>query len=162
GRDHWARSMSAVLAGGGVKRGYAHGSTDANGMAPSVDPCTPHDLSATPFPCLGLHPPQELTTATGPPLQPFREGQVGNNVVAWFAAATGCLSDPEAPARDLETPLLALRAFSRRSAPLLLVLVLVLGRRPPGRRRRGRAGRRLGRLRRRAGGCPRPAWPRPG
>jgi uncharacterized protein (DUF1501 family) len=28
GRDHWARSMTAFLAGGGLRAGYAHGSTN--------------------------------------------------------------------------------------------------------------------------------------
>ena len=41
GRDHWARSMAAVVAGGGFKKGYAHGTTDASGMAPATDPVTP-------------------------------------------------------------------------------------------------------------------------
>jgi Protein of unknown function (DUF1501) len=76
GRDHWARSMSVVLAGGGFKRGYVHGSTDAQGMAPATEPCTPDDLSATIFHCLGLDPQQELQTPTGRPVQLFREGHV--------------------------------------------------------------------------------------
>src|SRR5262249_47019357 len=49
GRDRWARSMAVVLAGGGFKRGYAHGSTDAQGMAPAAEPCSPDDVSATLF-----------------------------------------------------------------------------------------------------------------
>jgi hypothetical protein len=76
GRDHWARSMAVLLAGGGFKHGYAHGSTDAQGMAPSVDPCTPDDVCSTIFHCLGLDPHQELMTPTGRPVQLFREGRV--------------------------------------------------------------------------------------
>jgi uncharacterized protein (DUF1501 family) len=76
GRDHWARSMAVVLAGGGFRHGYVHGSTDAQGMAPAVDPCTPDDLSATLFHCLGIDPHQELMTPTGRPIQLFREGNV--------------------------------------------------------------------------------------
>jgi uncharacterized protein (DUF1501 family) len=75
GRDHWARSMAVVLAGGGFKRGYAHGTTDAQGMAPATEPCTPDDISATIFQCLGIDPHQELTTPTGRPVQLFREGK---------------------------------------------------------------------------------------
>ena len=41
GRDHWARSMAVVLAGGGFKGGYVHGATDQQGMAPAIDACTP-------------------------------------------------------------------------------------------------------------------------
>jgi uncharacterized protein (DUF1501 family) len=76
GRDHWARSMACVLAGGGFKRGYAHGTTDANGMAPATDPVTPDDLAATIFHQLGVRRDTELQTPTGRPVQLFREGKV--------------------------------------------------------------------------------------
>jgi hypothetical protein len=76
GRDHWARSMAVVLAGGSLKRGYAHGSTDVQGMAPATEPCTPDDVSATIFHCLGIDPHTELTTSTGRPIQLFREGRI--------------------------------------------------------------------------------------
>jgi Protein of unknown function (DUF1501) len=76
GRDHWARSMAVVLAGGGFKRGYVHGTTDSQGMAPSLEPCTPDDVASTIFHRLGLDPHQELTTPTGRPVQLFREGHI--------------------------------------------------------------------------------------
>jgi hypothetical protein len=75
GRDHWARSMAVVLAGGGFKRGYAHGTTDVQGMAPATDPCTPDDVCSTIFSRLGLDPHAELQTPTGRPVQLFREGR---------------------------------------------------------------------------------------
>jgi hypothetical protein len=74
GRDHWARSMSVVLAGGGIRRGYAHGTTDVQGMAPASDPCLPDDVAATIFQQMGLNHHQELMTPTGRPVQLFREG----------------------------------------------------------------------------------------
>jgi hypothetical protein len=76
GRDHWARSMAVVLAGGGFRRGYAHGSTDARGMAPVAEPCTPDDVAATICHRLGIDPHQELQTPSGRPVQLFREGRV--------------------------------------------------------------------------------------
>jgi hypothetical protein len=76
GRDHWARSMAVLLAGGGIKRGFVHGATDAQGMAPATEPCTPDDVAATLFQCLGLDPHRELTSSTGRPIQLFREGKV--------------------------------------------------------------------------------------
>ncbi|HEY7308712.1 MAG TPA: DUF1501 domain-containing protein [Gemmataceae bacterium] len=82
GRDHWARSMAVALAGGGFKRGYAHGTTDTQGMAPASEPCTPDDLAATIFHCLGIDPHRELTTATGRPIQLFREGRVVEKLLA--------------------------------------------------------------------------------
>ena len=82
GRDHWARSMAVVLAGGGFKRGYAHGTTDVQGMAPATEPCTPDDVSSTIFHCLGIDPHMELTTPTGRPIQLFREGRVIEKLLA--------------------------------------------------------------------------------
>ena len=76
GRDHWARSMSVVLAGGSFRRGYAHGTTDAQGMAPATEPCTPDDVASTIFNNLGLDPHAELQTPTGRPVQLFREGRI--------------------------------------------------------------------------------------
>jgi uncharacterized protein (DUF1501 family) len=82
GRDHWARSMAVVLAGGGFKRGYAHGTTDSSGMAAANEPCTPDDVSATIFRNLGIDPHGELMTSTGRPIQLFREGKVIDKLLA--------------------------------------------------------------------------------
>jgi hypothetical protein len=76
GRDHWARSMAVLLAGGGLKKGLAYGSTDEHGMTPVTEPCSPGDLSATIFHRLGLEPTSEVRTSTGRPLAIFREGKV--------------------------------------------------------------------------------------
>ncbi|HET6576368.1 MAG TPA: DUF1501 domain-containing protein [Fimbriiglobus sp.] len=82
GRDHWARSMACVLAGGGFKRGYAHGTTDSSGMAPATDPVTPDDVAATIFHQLGVRRDTELHTPTGRPVQLFREGKVVEKMLA--------------------------------------------------------------------------------
>jgi hypothetical protein len=76
GRDHWGRSLGVFMAGGGLRRGYAHGTTDDKGMAPGKDPCTPDDICATMFHCLGFKPDHELTTQTARPMSIFREGKV--------------------------------------------------------------------------------------
>lgn len=81
GRDHWARSMACVLAGGGIRRGYAHGTTDASGMAPATDPVTPDDVAATIFSQLGIRPDTEMQTPTGRPIQLFREGKVVEKLI---------------------------------------------------------------------------------
>lgn len=81
GRDHWARSMACVLAGGGIKRGYVHGSTDASGMAPATDAVVPDDISATIFHQLGLAPTTELQSPTGRPIAMFREGKVVDKLI---------------------------------------------------------------------------------
>lgn len=82
GRDHWSRSMSVVLAGGGFKRGYVHGSSDSQGMAPANEPCFPDDVAATIFHNLGIDPHHELQTPTGRPVQLFREGRVIERLLA--------------------------------------------------------------------------------
>ena len=76
GRDHWARSMAVLVAGGGFKKGYVHGSTDREGMAPAAEACTPDDVSATIFQCLGIGPGHEVQTTTDRPLRLFRAGKV--------------------------------------------------------------------------------------
>ncbi len=82
GRDHWARSMAVVLAGGGFKAGYAHGTTDAQGMDAANDPCTPDDVASTIFHSLGIDPHLELTTAGGRPVQLFREAKIVEKLLA--------------------------------------------------------------------------------
>jgi hypothetical protein len=76
GRDHWSRSMAVLLAGGGVRKGYVHGSTDGQGMAPSDAPCAPDDVAATIFRALGIAPNREVQTITGRPIAVFRQGTV--------------------------------------------------------------------------------------
>jgi hypothetical protein len=82
GRDHWARAQAVLLAGGGFRRGCVLGATDRQGMAPTSDPCSPDDVSATLFSCLGIDPHRELTTDTGRPVQLFRDGKVLEKVLA--------------------------------------------------------------------------------
>ena len=54
GRDHNRHANSLWLAGGGFKRGYAHGSTDDFGYKAVSDVVTVHDLHATLLQALGL------------------------------------------------------------------------------------------------------------
>jgi uncharacterized protein (DUF1501 family) len=81
GRDHWARAQTVLLAGGRFRRGCVYGSTDRQAMAPVADPCTPDDISATLFSCLGIDPHRELMSDTGRPIQLFREGKVMDKVL---------------------------------------------------------------------------------
>ena len=82
GRDHWARSMAVLLAGGGFRKGHVHGSTDPHGMQPASDPCLPDDVSATIFRALGIAPNHEVQTTTGRPINIFREGKVIEKLLA--------------------------------------------------------------------------------
>jgi hypothetical protein len=75
GRDHWSRAMAVLLAGGGFPGGSVYGATDARGMAPAVDPCSPDDLATTIFQRLGVAPGHEVRSAAGRPIAIFREGK---------------------------------------------------------------------------------------
>jgi len=54
GRDHLRSAFPLILAGGGVKRGYQHGETDALGMSAVKDAMHVHDAQATILHLLGL------------------------------------------------------------------------------------------------------------
>ncbi len=49
GRDHWARSMAVFLAGGGIRKGHVHGSTDRPGHGARRGAVRPDDVAATIF-----------------------------------------------------------------------------------------------------------------
>jgi hypothetical protein len=68
--------MAVFLAGGGVKGGAVYGATDAHGMAPESDACSPADVSATVLSLLGIEPTREVRTPSGRPIAVFREGKV--------------------------------------------------------------------------------------
>ena len=53
-RDHWPYCYSAILAGGGIRGGAVHGSSDKWAAHPVSDPVTPGDLAATLFWRFGL------------------------------------------------------------------------------------------------------------
>jgi hypothetical protein len=69
GRDHWPKCYSAILAGGGVRRGFVYGSSDKIGAYPASDPVRPDDLAATMFYLLGIDPATEVHDALNRPLQ---------------------------------------------------------------------------------------------
>jgi uncharacterized protein (DUF1501 family) len=55
GRDHNPNGFSIVLAGGGVKAGFAYGQTDEVGANAVENPVSIHDLHATILHLLGLN-----------------------------------------------------------------------------------------------------------
>jgi hypothetical protein len=54
GRDHHQRAFTCWLAGAGLKKGFAHGTTDEVGYDVVEDPVSVHDLHATILHLLGL------------------------------------------------------------------------------------------------------------
>ncbi|HZZ71895.1 MAG TPA: DUF1501 domain-containing protein [Pirellulales bacterium] len=80
-RDHWPQCYTALLAGGGVKRGYVHGASDRDGAHPARDPVRPDDLAATMFHLLGISPQTEVYDGFHRPL-PIAAGDVVQGVLA--------------------------------------------------------------------------------
>lgn len=78
GRDHNARAFSAVLAGGGIKGGTVHGTTDEFGGAAIKDKVHPHDLHATILHCMGMDHTKLTYRFNG---RDFRLTDVAGNVV---------------------------------------------------------------------------------
>jgi hypothetical protein len=76
GRDHWARSMFVLLAGGGFKRGQVVGASDATGEAPTGTPYRPEDLAASFYHALGIDHTKEYHTASGRPIAIVRDGRI--------------------------------------------------------------------------------------
>jgi len=54
GREHWGRSMSVLLSGGGMPMGQVVGSTNVKGEEPQTRPLAPNDLLATWYKYLGI------------------------------------------------------------------------------------------------------------
>jgi hypothetical protein len=80
GRDHWPQCYTALLAGGGVKRGFVHGSSDRLGAYPAASAVRPEDISATMYHLLGLDPHTEMRDALNRPL-PLSSGAVIGEVL---------------------------------------------------------------------------------
>ena len=80
GRDHYPKVFSILLAGGGVKRGYAHGSTDPTGGEPDADPLTVPDYAATIYSLLGIDWEKTLMAGTRP-VKIVKDGEVSRGLL---------------------------------------------------------------------------------
>lgn len=79
GRDHWARAMCAVMAGGDVKGGQVVGATDRTAAEPKSVGYTPDDLAASFFTNIGIDPKTEFQSNVGRPITLIRDGSpIGN------------------------------------------------------------------------------------
>ncbi len=74
GRVHWPKCFSAIVAGGGIRGGAVHGSSDRTGSSPEKDPVTPQDLHATVLHALGV-PLFDATQNTGLSRPQFSTGK---------------------------------------------------------------------------------------
>ena len=68
GRDHYPSCFCGVLAGGRVRPGMVHGTSDSKAASPNRDPVTPEDLAATLFAAMGLNPEAIVEARDGRPM----------------------------------------------------------------------------------------------
>ncbi len=80
-RDHWPQCYTALLAGGGVKKGYLYVTSDKTGAYPDTDPVTPDDLTATIYALMGIDPTTEIRDAFDRPF-PLSKGRVIYDLMA--------------------------------------------------------------------------------
>jgi hypothetical protein len=81
GRDHYPKVFSIVMAGGGIKRGYVHGSTDPTGSEPDNDPLIVTDYAATIYHLLGIDYEKALMAGTRP-VKIIKDGEVSRGLLA--------------------------------------------------------------------------------
>jgi hypothetical protein len=82
GRDHWNFGYSLWMAGGGIKAGHVHGSTDKIGARPQTDPVVPSEIVATIYRCLGIPADLELHDQLQRPLAVVPNGRPITSILA--------------------------------------------------------------------------------
>jgi hypothetical protein len=82
GRDHWPKVFSIVLAGGGIKKGFAYGTSDATATEPEDDPLTVEDLAMTLYHQLGINGEKKLMSSGNRPIDIVRGGQIRKEMLA--------------------------------------------------------------------------------
>ncbi len=82
GRDHYPKVFSVALAGGGIKKGYIHGASDATGGEPESDPLKVEDLAATVYHQLGIEHTKPLMAPGNRPVLIVKDGEVQKNLLA--------------------------------------------------------------------------------
>jgi len=82
GRDHWPRVFSTMLAGGGMKKGYVHGASDALGGEVDTDGVGVADLAATIYNQIGINSDKELMSPGNRPIEIVAEGHVLDSLLA--------------------------------------------------------------------------------
>lgn len=75
GRDHWARSWSAVLGGAGIKRGAVVGKTSDDGAVVETEPYSSEDLMATVLQALDIPLAKTYTSNNGRPMKIANSGK---------------------------------------------------------------------------------------
>ncbi|MBK97122.1 MAG: hypothetical protein CMJ79_15620 [Planctomycetaceae bacterium] len=76
GRDHWARSWSVVVGGGGMNGGIAVGETNSDGTRVETEPYTSQDVMASVCKALGISLQTTFTSQNGRPMKIANSGKI--------------------------------------------------------------------------------------
>lgn len=82
GRDHWPRVFSVAFAGGGFKRGFVYGASDATGSEPESDPLSVENMAATVYNQLGVKHDKKLMASGSRPIDIVKNGEVVADLLA--------------------------------------------------------------------------------
>jgi hypothetical protein len=82
GRDHWPKVFNILMAGGGLKRGLAWGTSDATASEPDQDPLTVEDWATTVYYMLGIVADKELMAPGNRPIEIVDGGKVLKDLLA--------------------------------------------------------------------------------
>ena len=82
GRDHWPKVFSVVLAGGGIKKGYVHGTSNATASEPEDEPLGVEDLFTTIYHTLGIVADKEIMAPGDRPIEICDNGKVVKELLA--------------------------------------------------------------------------------
>ena len=82
GRDHWPKVFSIAMAGGGLKRGYVHGSSNSTASEPEEDALTVENWATTIYHCLGINADKELMSPGDRPIEICDGGKVVKELLA--------------------------------------------------------------------------------
>jgi hypothetical protein len=81
GRDHWPKVFSVILAGGGIKKGFVYGTSDATATEPENDPLSVEDLAMTIYKQIGINAEKKLMAPGNRPIDIVREGKVRQELI---------------------------------------------------------------------------------
>ena len=81
GRDHWPKVFSTVMAGGGIKRGIAYGTSNATASEPEDNPMTVEDWATTMYKCIGIVADKELMAPGNRPIEIVDGGKVRSDLL---------------------------------------------------------------------------------
>ena len=71
-----------MLAGGGIKKGFVYGKSDATATEPDEDALTVEDLAMTVYKQLGINGEKKLMAPGDRPIDIVRDGQVRKELIA--------------------------------------------------------------------------------